>query len=126
MEHFERIVDKTKIEPVYNGYQYLIVFLVAVILNTIIRFFSIRKYTDMVQQSSSGSMGSTVYGFLPELGPYYLKISRYGPQNYIGLPDEFHKSINSWLISGVLLGTFVVLVVLIADITLHIISGYEE
>ncbi len=121
MEHFERIVDKTKIEPVYNGYQYALVFLIAVILNTIIRFFSVRKYMDLVQQGSTG-----VYGFLPELGPYYTKISRYGPQNYIGLPDEFHKTINSWFVSGLLIGTFTVLVLLVSDITLHIMSSYEE
>jgi hypothetical protein len=112
------MLENTKIEGVFNLYQYLCIFLITVVLNTIVRFFSVRKYAS-IKLNSVDPSNQIAIGFLPELGPFYSKLGNYGPKNYIGLPDDVYKTINSWFVSCFSIGITVVLIVLIADLILH-------
>ncbi len=99
--------ENTKLVPVYNGYQYLIVFISAIVLDLIIHFFSSRKYAALTAVPKTDAIG-----FAPELMFYYNSLRRKGP---------FH---NSWLMGMLIAGTVAVFILLITDIILQLFSTY--
>ncbi len=104
--------ETTKLSPVYNGYQYLSVFIVAIIIDLIFHFFSSRKLAAL-------KSGTDVFGFAPELMVYYRSLCRKGPLPIDGGPESFYANCNSWLLGMLIAGTLAVVVLLIADLFLH-------
>lgn len=104
--------ETTKISPVFNGYQYLFVFVSAIIVDMIIHFFSSRKYYAL-------KTGSDSFGFAPELMIYYRSLCRKGPFSTDYGPESFYSSCNSWLIAALIAGILAVFVLLIADLILY-------
>ena len=105
----------TKLEANYNAYQYLIVFLLAVILDIIVHFFSCRKYAAL-------KAGSDTIGFLPQLKLYYDVLAKRGPLEYTQGVDTMYNSINSWLLGALIAGITCTLIVILADLILQIID----
>jgi len=91
---------------------YLLVFLVAIVVNSVVQFFSMRKFTAM-------KAGGDALGFAPHLAVYYRSLGKYGP--FPSTPeDSMYSSINSWLLSSLIAALLCVLIVLIADIFLYV------
>ena len=87
------ITEKTKLEPVYNGYQYLIIFLlIAIIINPIIYFFSSRKYYALIAQPPQN-----VIGFAPQLYNVYHSLGKY---NLISRSSGTNNTVYDKIITG--------------------------
>jgi len=104
--------ESTKLSPVYNGYQYLSIFISAIIIDIIIHFFSSRKYNAL-------KTGTNAFGFAPELMIYYRSLCRKGPFPIEGGTETFYGSCNSWLLGAIIAGLLAVFVLLIADLLLQ-------
>ena len=104
--------ENTKLSPVYNGYQYLFVFICAMIVDLIIHFFSSRKFNAL-------KSGGDAIGFVPELAIYYRSLCRKGPFPIDGGSESFYASCNSWLLGMLIAGTLAVFILLIADLLLQ-------
>lgn len=111
--------ESTKLSPVYNGYQYLSVFIVAMILDLIVHFFSSRKLAAL-------KTGTDAFGFAPELMIYYRSLCRKGPFPIDGGIDSFYSSCNSWLLGILIAGLLAVFVLLVADLFLHAIETKSQ
>jgi hypothetical protein len=109
--------ETTKLSPVYNGYQYLSIFIVAMIIDLIVHFFSSRKLTAL-------KSGTDAFGFAPELMVYYRSLCRKGPMPIDGGPDSFYASCNSWLMGVLIAGILAVFLLLIADLFLQGVESY--
>jgi predicted outer membrane lipoprotein len=105
--------ETTKLAPVYNGYQYLFIFISAMLLDLIIHFFSARKYHAMYNKTDA-------FGFAPELWIYYRSLAKKGPLSIEGGLDSFNASVNSWLLGALIAGTLGVLTLLLADVFLQV------
>lgn len=110
--------ENTKLKPIYNGYQYLFIFIVAIALDIIVRFFSLRKYNAM-------HTGQNVFGFLPGLASYYKTLYRLGPLSINGGPDSMYSKINSWLMGALIAGITAVFMLLVTDIILQL-AEYKQ
>jgi membrane-associated HD superfamily phosphohydrolase len=123
MENFkdeaDKILKKTKLEPVCNGYQYLIVFLLSITLSTIVQFFSTRKY-------DARNTTNDVYGFLPYLSIYYKSLYALGPSNFMNFSESNFISLNSWFIGCCIAGTTALSILFISDIILQIVYTNED
>ncbi len=108
--------ETNKLTPVYNGYQFLFICIVAIVLDMIVHFFSSRKYYSVTKTHAD------VFGFAPELMIYYRSLSKKGPLPTDGGPDSFYASCNSWLIAALIAGTTSIIVLLLTDIILQIID----
>jgi hypothetical protein len=106
--------ETTKLSPVYNGYQYLIVFLVGIVLNLVIYFFSSRKYYALTTRTDA-------IGFAPELMIYYRSLGKKGPFPSSG-SDSFYNTCNSLLMGSLIAGTMCIIVVLLTDLILQAID----
>lgn len=104
--------ENTKLSPVFNGYQYLFVCLVAIVLDVIVHFFSIRKYQRIQNKVD-------VLGFAPWIGPHYKSLAKYGPLSMEGSYETMSASINSYLVGAVIAGSVSLIVLLIADLILY-------
>jgi len=102
--------ETTKIAPCYNGYQYIFIFVAAVILDAFIHFFSSRRYY---------GLKTDAFGFAPELMIYYRSLRSKGPFPIDGVPENFYGTCNSWLLGGFIAGVLSVFVLLVADLFLH-------
>lgn len=109
--------ETTKLSPVYNGYQYLAIFIVAVVLDIIIHFFSARKFT-----AYKAGTGTSTIGFAPELNFYYRSLAKKGPFPIEGNAESFYGSCNSWLMGALIAGTIGVIVLLLTDLILNAIE----
>ena len=107
-----------KLEPVYNPYQYLTVFIVGVFIDLIIHFLSSRKYYAL-------KTGTDTFGIAPELMVYYRSLSRKGPFP-IGETESFTNNINSWLMGALIAGILCTLVVIISDIVLQCVKWKQS
>ena len=107
--------ENTKLSPVYNGYQYLAIFIIAMIVDLIIHFFSARKLNALKN-------GGDAFGFAPELAVYYRSLCRKGPFPIDGGPESFYAGCNSWLLGMLIAGTLAVFVLLIADLVLQAVE----
>jgi len=107
--------ETTTLAPVYNGYQYLFIFIVAIVLDMIVHFFSSRKYYAIKNQTDA-------IGFAPELMVYYRSLCRKGPLSLDGGPESFYAGCNSWLIAALIAGTTAVVTLLITDLVLQAIN----
>jgi hypothetical protein len=108
--------ETTKLAPVYNGYQYLFIFIIAIIIDAIVHFFSSRKYNAVVNKIPN------TFGFAPELMLYYRSLCRKGPFSIEGGPDTFYSGCNSWLLGALIAGTIAVFMLLVTDLTLQAID----
>lgn len=104
--------ETTKLSPCFNGYQYLFVFIAAILIDLIVHFFSSRKYYAMTN-------GTDAFGFVPSLMAYYRSLFKKGPFPIEGGPDSFYGSCNSWLLGAVIAGVLSVIILLIADLFLY-------
>ncbi len=104
--------ETTKPSPVYNGYQYISIFISAIIFDLIIHFFSSQKYNAL-------KSGTDAFGFAPELMIYYRSLCRKGPFPIDGGSDSFYAGCNSWLLGSLIAGILAVFLLLIADLFLH-------
>jgi len=109
--------ETTKLSPVYNGYQYLSIFIMAMIIDLIVHFFSSRKLTAL-------KSGTYAFGFAPELMSYYRSLCRKGPLPFDGQTESFYASCNSWLMGVLIAGTLAVVLLFTADLLLHGIEIY--
>ncbi len=100
--------ETTKLSPCFNGYQYLFMFISAIIVDLVIHFFSSRKYAS-----------SDAFGFAPELMIYYRSLCRKGPFSVDGGVESFYGSCNSWLLGAIIAGTLAVFILLLADLFLY-------
>jgi len=100
-------------------YQYLLVFVIAVVLDTFIYFFSSRKYTAL-------KSGTDAMGIAPELMVFYRSLAKRGPFPYTQGSDTFYNSCNSWLLGALLLGFTCTIIVIIADLILQIIEWKND
>jgi len=107
--------ETTKLSPVYNGYQYLAVFIVAIIIDLIVHFFSSRKFNAL-------KSGTDAFGFAPELMIYYRSLCRKGPLPSDGGVESFYSSCNSWLLGALIAGILAVFILLLADLVLQAID----
>jgi len=114
--------ETTKLSPVYNGYQYLVICIVAIIIDMIVHFFSTRKYYALKLAASQGSSGTDTFGFAPALAPYYRSLCRKGPFPIDGDPESFYSYCNSWLIGAVIAGCVAVVLLLITDLILQAVE----
>lgn len=115
-------LENTKIEPVLNGYQYLIVFLVIfIVINPIVYFFSSRKYHGLRTTPPVELYGfaSDLYPFYRSLGEYRL-ISKYFGENVTG--TTYDKIITGGLVFG--LSALIILV--ITDLILYYLKNQEK
>jgi len=103
--------ENTKLSPCFNGYQYLFIFIVAIVLDLIVHFFSSRKFNAL-------KAGTDAFGFAPELMIYYRSLCRKGPFP-VDSPESFYSSCNSWLLGAIIAGTAAVFMLLIADLILY-------
>jgi hypothetical protein len=120
MEHIDKITERTKLEPVYNGFQYLFVFLfISLIITPILYFFSSRKYNAMKAQPPQD-----VFGFAPEIYPIFRSLGKY---KIVTRSPELSDTVYDRLITGSLVfGIIGVLLILIVDIILQIIKSSRE
>lgn len=107
--------ENTKLSPVYNGYQYVFIFISAIIFDLIIHFFSSRKYYAI-------KSGTDAFGFAPELMVYYRSLCRKGPFQINGEMETFYGSCNSWLLGALIAGTMAVFVLLVADLLMQVVE----
>jgi hypothetical protein len=107
--------ETTKLKPVYNGYQYLFIFLVAVVFDLIIHFFSSRKYNAL-------KAGTDAIGFVPELAVYYRSLCRRGPFPTDSGPESFYSGCNSWLMGAIIAGSVAIFILLFTDLILQAID----
>lgn len=105
--------ENTKLSPVYNGYQYLFVFICAMVVDLIVHFFSLRKLNAL-------KSGGDAFGFAPELAVYYSSLGRKGPFpiNY----GNFYTSCNSWLLGMFIAGTLSIFILLMSDLFLQAVD----
>ena len=89
--------EQTKLEPCYNLYQYLIVFLVAIIFDLFIHFFSSRSYAAVKSGTQSG----------------------YVPAHLMAYYNYLDKYFNSWLLGCLITGVSVLLIVIVTDLVLQ-------
>jgi hypothetical protein len=104
--------ETTKLSPCFNGYQYLFIFVSAIIVDLVVHFFSSRKYSAL-------KTGSDAFGFAPELMIYYRSLCRKGPFSVDCGPESFYGSCNSWLLGAIIAGTIAVFILLVADLLLY-------
>jgi hypothetical protein len=104
--------ETTKLSPCFNGYQYLFIFCAAIIVDLIVHFFSLQKFTAL-------KAGTNGFGFAPELMIYYRSLCRKGPFPTDCGPESFYSSCNSWLLGALIAGTVAVVLLLIADLILY-------
>lgn len=107
--------ETTVPSPVYNGYQYLVICIVAIVFDMIIHFFSTRKYNALKN-------GTDAFGFAPFLAPYYRSLCRKGPFPIDGDPESFYSYCNSWLVGAVIAGAVAVVLLLITDLILQAVE----
>lgn len=107
--------ETTRLNPVYNGYQYLIICIVAIVVDIIVHFFSTRKYYAL-------KSGTDAFGFAPSLAFYYRSLCRKGPFPIDGDPESFYSYCNSWLVGAVITGSAAVILLLITDLILQAIE----
>lgn len=105
--------ETTKLTPSYNGYQYLFIFFVAIVLDIIIHFFSVRKFNALKN-------GTDAFGFVPALAAYYKSLCRKGPFSIDGGSDSFYSTCNSWLMGALFAGSTAILLLLITDLLLQV------
>jgi len=110
------VFENTKITPVFNFYQYAVVFLTAIMLDGIIHYFSYNKYCGL-------KSGTQNIGFLPELNVYYRSLSKYGPFQYTQGSETFYNSCNSWIIGMLITGLLCTIIVILSDIILYYIEN---
>jgi hypothetical protein len=106
-ENFQDLKAKTKLEPAWNGYLYLFVFLVGFFADIFIHFFAKRKY--------NGS-----FGFGESLMPYYNSMRHWGPE-WIDLPG-----FKSFLYGAIMGGVACMIALMGADIILTWINKDSE
>jgi hypothetical protein len=107
--------ESFQLKPSYNGGQYLLIFIIAIVLDMIVHFFSSRKYYAL-------KSGTDVTGFAPELMVYYRSLHRKGPLPVNDGPDSFYSTCNSWIISALITGSIAVLTLLLTDLILNAID----
>ena len=105
--------ETTKLSPCFNGYQYLFIFIVAVVLDLIVHFFSLRKLNAI-------KSGTYAFGGVPELMTYYRSLSKKGPFPIDSGTENFYSSCNSWLLGALIAGTIAIFMLLIVDLILYV------
>lgn len=96
----------------FNPWQYLTVFITAIIIDSIVHFFSNRKYTAL-------KAGTDALGFAPELNIYYRSLAKKGPFEYTSGIDTWYNTFNSYIIGALIAGISCTLIVVIADSILY-------
>lgn len=107
--------ENTKLSPAYNGYQYLFIFIVTIFINSIVQFFSCRKYYGIKNGNPN------VVGFAPEMAIYYRSLYNKGPLAASNI-DTLWAKCNMWILGSLIAGLFAVLALFLTDIILHIID----
>lgn len=110
------MLEGTQIHAQWNLYQYALVFLLAMVVSSVVQFFSVRKFMALKAQSDA-------VGFAPTLALYYRSLGKLGPFPYTKGEDTMYNSLNSWLIGSLVAGTGCLLIVLIADIILYAVES---
>jgi hypothetical protein len=100
--------ENTKLSPCFNGYQYLFIFISAVLVDLIIH--------------CALKTGTDAFGFAPGLMFYYRSLSKKGPFSIDGGSESFYSSCNSWLMGAFIAGISAVILLLITDLFLY---GFE-
>lgn len=109
--------DNTVLKPTFNGYQYLFIVIVAIVLDAIIHFFTIRKYNALKTKTDC-------FGFLPALGVYYNSLATKGPLS--AEAPGFNATCNTWLMGALFAGIVAFITLLITDITMYIIDYQKK
>lgn len=103
--------ESSKVAPIKNEYQYMCIFIAAVLIDVIVRILSMMKYNALKARTNG-------YGIAPELTPYYRSLGRKGP---FGSPFEDTKAtVNSLCLSALIAGCLGMILLFIADIMLYI------
>jgi len=103
------MLENTKLEAKFNGFQYLIIFFVGIFVDLVVHFFSQRKYKNR-----------NAIGFAPELMAYYYSLCRKGP--FTADSGTFYSYCNSWLLGALIGGIVAVVLLLLTDLILYIIE----
>jgi len=96
------------------------IFLVAIVFDIVVHFFSSRKYYAMK------TPGTTAMGFAPQLTVWYRSLSSWGPFPYTPGIDTWGNSCNSWLMGALITGLTVVIIVIISEIIIYMYQSYNE
>lgn len=103
--------ESSKIAPVRNEYQYLFIFVAAIVVDVIVRILSLMKYNALKARVPG-------FGIAPELTPYYKSLGRKGP---FGSPFDDTKSlVNSLILSALIAGCIGIILLCISDVSLYI------
>lgn len=102
-----------ELSPTINGYRYLTVVIVAIFLDTIFHFFSVRKFNAI-----RANNGKNVFGFIPQLGVYYSSLESRGP---FEKASKYYCS-NGWLVGALNAGLLALIVISLADLILYTIE----
>jgi hypothetical protein len=95
-----------KLAPTYNLYQYLVIFLVGGVVDTIIHIFSRMKYNGLINKTNS-------IGIAPELMLWYKSLKSKGPLG---------ETMNQWVLPPIIAGTLCVIILLLTDLVLQLIE----
>lgn len=122
MEYFNNILENTKLEPVINLYQYLIVFLIIfVVINPIVYFFSSRKYHGIRMNPPV-----EVYGFASNLYPFYRSLGEYKLVSKYISDTPSGTTYDKVITGGLVFGIIVVVILIITDIILYLIDSKDK
>ena len=110
----DTLLSKTQLKPGWNGYQYLMVFLVGFVVDLIIHYFANRKYYSQGQ----------LFGFAEGLVPWYRSV---GSMGLLGsFESEYIRTFNKWALGALIGGLICVVVLAIADLALQIADWVES
>jgi hypothetical protein len=107
--------ETTKLSPCFNGFQYLFIFIVAMVVDAVVHFFSSRKYYALKSNPQVD-----VFGFAPELMNYYFSLCSKGPFSVDS--SQFNKYCNSWILGMLIAGGMAVIMLALTDTILYIIE----
>lgn len=122
MEYFNNILENTKLEPVVNGYQYLMVFLmIFVVINPVLYFFSSRKYHGLRMTPPVEA-----YGFASDLYPFYRSLGEYKlVSKYIG-DYSTGTTYDKIITGGLVFGITALIILIITDIIMYTINNSKD
>jgi hypothetical protein len=122
MEYFNNIIENTKLEPVVNGYQYLIIFMVIfIIINPILYFFSSRKY-----RSIRMTPPVDMYGFAPDLYPFYRSLGEYKFISKHISDSPTGTTYDKVITGGLVFGITALIILIVTDVILYIMNNSKE
>lgn len=112
------LAEKTRLEPGWNAWQYLSIFIAGFILDVILHFLSRRKFYAL----KAGQYD--VFGVAPSLMYYYNGLKNHWPLK--NTESYWAETFNVWFWGGVYGGLACVFALLVADVILQVYDYVDE